>query len=141
MDSLEYLTQIRKMEAKINNDIDELSNLNNLATRTTVAFCGSRVQSTGNQQRMADYAVRIVELKQSINTEVSSYVDLKNQVLKTIHEACDADCCRLLYLRYFQFKTWEVIAEMMNFSREWIHKRLHKKALMQLQAELNEKYK
>lgn len=88
---------------------------------------------------MADCVHKIIQLKKDIDSEIDTYVEYKEQVKKFIHEACDADCSRLLYLRYFKFETWETIAEKMNYSREWIAKKLHKKALGQMQAKLDEK--
>ena len=137
MKAFEYLNQIKKMDAKINNDIEELESLQTLATKTTSALGGNRVQASGSQQKMADCVIKIAELKENINAEVDAYVEYKEQVKQFIHEACDADCCRLLYLRYFRYETLEGIAKEMNYSREWITKSLHKKALAQIQLKLN----
>ena len=139
MKAFDYLNQIKEMDVKINNDIEELESLQALATKTTSALGGNRVQASGSQQKMADCVHKIVKLKEDINSEVDTYVEYKEQVKKFIHEACDTDCCRLLYLRYFRFETWEAIAKKMNYSRQWVMKSLHKKALGQMQAKLDNK--
>lgn len=138
MKAFDYLDQIKRMDAKINNDIEELASLQALATKTTSALGGNRVQVSNGRQKMADCVIKIAELKKDINQEIDVYVEYKDQVRRFIHEACDADCSRLLYLRYFRFETWEVIAEEMKYSREWITKKLHKKAITQVQAKLDE---
>ena len=139
MKAFDYLNQIKKMDAKINNDIEELASLQALATKTTSALGGNKVQASGSQQKMADCVIKIAELKKDIDREIDTYVEYKDEVRKFIHEACDADCCRLLYLRYFQFKTWEVIATNMHVSYQWVSRKLHKKALSQLQKTLDKK--
>ena len=141
MEAFDYLNQIKKMDAKINNDIEELASLQALATRTTSALGGNVVKASGSQQKMADCVVKIAELKQSINAEVDALVEYKDQVKQLIHTACDAECCRLLYLRYFQFETWEIIASEMKYSRQWITRRLHKRAMGQVQCYLDKKIK
>ena len=138
MKAFDYLNQIKKMDAKINNDIEELESLQTLATKTTSALGGIAVKASGSQQKMADCVVKIMELKKTIDAEVDAYVEYKDNVKRFIHEACDADCCRLLYLRYFHFATWEAIAKEMNYSREWITRELHKRAIRQVQCKLDE---
>ena len=137
MKAFDYLNQIRKMDAKINNDIEELESLQTLATKTTSALGSNRVQASGNQQKMADCVYKIMQLKKEIDSEIDAYVDYKDKVRKFIHDVCDADCCRLLYMRYFQFKTWESIATDMHVSYQWVSGKLHKKALSQLQRALD----
>lgn len=139
MKAFDYLNQIKKIDMKINNDMEELEKLQTLATKTTSALGGNKVQASSSQQKMADCVHKIVQLKKDIDSEIDKYVDYKEQVKNLIHEACDADCCRLLYLRYFKYETWEAIAEEMNYSREWIARKLHKKALGQVQTKLDEK--
>lgn len=137
MKAFDYLNQIKRMDAKINNDIEELASLQALATKTTSTLGGNRVQASNGQQKMADCVIKIAELKKNIDVEIDAYVEYKDEMKRFIHEACDADCCRLLYLRYFRFETWETIAEEMKFSYQWVAGKLHKRALRQVQEKLN----
>ena len=98
---------------------------------------GERVQSSGSQQKMADCVTKIVELQEHINREIDTFVDYKEQARKLLSN-CDADCINLLYKRYFQFKTWEVIAVEMNFTYKWVCGGLHQRALSQYQKGLDE---
>jgi hypothetical protein len=132
-----YLKQIKVMDAKINSDVEELAQLEALATKTTSVLGGERVQSSGSQQKMADCVTKIVELQEHINREIDTFVDYKEQARKLLSN-CDADCINLLYKRYFQFKTWEVIAVEMNFTYKWVCGGLHQRALSQYQKGLDE---
>lgn len=139
MKAINYLKQIKMLDSQINNDIDELAQLEALATKTTSVLGGERVQASGSQQKMADCAVKIVDMKDRLAKEIDNFIDYKNNARKLLSEACDADCCRLLHLRYFMYKTWEEIAVIMNFTYQWVSGGLHQRALSQLQKALDER--
>lgn len=89
---------------------------------------------------MADCVVKIVSLQDQITKEIDSFIDYKQDVIRMIQNACDADCIKLLHKRYFQYKTWEQIAVEMDFTYKWVSCGLHQKALSQLQRKLDEIY-
>ena len=138
MKAIEYLNQIRTMDAKINADIEELAQLEALATKTTSVLGGERVQSSGSQQKMADCVAKIVEMKDQINREIDTYIDFKMEARRIIWE-CDADCMKVLHKRYFLFRSWKRIAAEMEKSKQWVSDDLHKKALAQVQKVLDER--
>ena len=138
MKAINYLKQIKIMDAKINADIEELTSLETLATRTTSVLGGDRVQSSGSQQKMADSVAKIVDLREKINSEIDRFIDYKQEARELISD-CDAECITLISKRYFQFKTWESIAVDMNFTYQWVSGGLHQKALAQVQKALDER--
>jgi hypothetical protein len=138
MKAKEYLERIKTLDAKINSDLEELAQLEALATKTTSVLGGERVQSSGSQQKMADCVAKIVEMKEQINAEIDAYIDFKKEARDVIC-ACDADCLTLVHKRYFQFKTWERIAVEMNFTYQWVSGGLHQRALAQVQRVLDDK--
>lgn len=145
-----YLKKIRKMDAMINADIEELAQLEALATKTGAVMGGERVQTSGSQQKMADCVVKIVEMKDKINTEIDSYINYKAEARRMLCE-CSADCIMLLQKRYFGvcddekkktvYKTWEEIAADMNFTYKWVSGGLHQRALSQFQKAMDERIK
>jgi len=138
MKAINYLKQIKIMDAKINSDIEELASLEALATKTTAALGGERVQSSGSQQKMADCIAKIMDMKEQINREIDAFIKYKQEA-RCVLTACDADCITLLHKRYFQFKTWEQIAVDMCYTYKWVSGGLHQKALSQVQKVLDEK--
>lgn len=134
-----YLNQIEYMDVKINTRIEEVARLNALATKTTAAMGGERVQASGSQQKMADCVTRIVALKNEINKEIDKLVGRKQEALKLMDEYCEPDCITLLYARYFQYKAWETIAVEMKYSYKWVSGGLHQRALAQLQKGLDKR--
>lgn len=138
MKVINYLKQIKIMDAKINADIEELTSLEALATRTTSVLGGERVQSSGSQQKMADCVAKIVDMQEQINAEIDRFIDYKQEARELL-SACESECITLISKRYFQFKTWEEIAVDMNFTYQWVSGGLHQKALAQFQKALDER--
>ena len=95
MKAINYLKQIKIMDAKINADIEELTSLETLATRTTSVLGGDRVQSSGSQQKMADSVAKIVDLREQINAEIDRFIDYKQEARELISE-CEAECITLI---------------------------------------------
>ena len=138
MKAKEYLNKIRTMEAGINADIEEIESLTTLATKVTSVISDDRVQTSSNQQKIETYSVKIADLKSKIARELVEFLEYKKTVKKIIRESCSTDCVTLLHKRYFQYKKWEEIAVEMNYSYQWVSDGLHKKALKQVQKELDE---
>lgn len=137
MKAKEYLMEIRTMNAEITADIEELETLKALAEKTTTALGGERVQTSGNPQRMADYAIKIAELRDKIPKDLVRYLDYKKEARRIIRENCEAECITLLRKRYFQNKKWEEVALEMDYTFKWVSGGLHSKALAQLQKGLD----
>ena len=138
MRAIDYLKKIGILDAQINNDIDEIAQLEALATKTTSVLGGERVQASVSQDKMADCVVRITALKARLSDEILAMLQYKNVARKVINEACDADCCSLLHKRYFLNRKWEEIAVEMGFTYQWVSGGLHQRALSQVQRLLDE---
>lgn len=132
MKAITYLKQIKIMDAKINADIEELAQLEALATKSTAVLEGERVQSSCSQQKMADCVAKIVEMKEQITNEIDAFIDYKKEARQYL-AACDSSSITLLHKRYFQFKKWEEIALEMNFTYQWVSDGLHQRALSQFE--------
>ena len=151
MKAKEYLKQIKIMDAKIDADIEELKNLQALATKTTSVMGDERVQSSGSQQKMEDAVVKYVVFANEINDEIDKLSDYREEARKIITSIDDADCIRLLSSHYLgvhneetertEFKGWKQIAKELNYTYKWVSGGLHQRALSQVQKLLDEKGK
>ena len=141
MKAIDYLEQIEKMDAKIETKMEELERLQTLAEKTTASLGGERVQASGNQQKLEDCVIKILKAQEEINASIDRFVDYKKEAMELIDRACDADCIRLLYKRYFSYMKWEEIAVDMNYTYQWISGGLHQRALTQVQKALDERSK
>lgn len=144
-----YLERIKKLNANIDARIDEIATLDAIATKTTSVMGGERVHASASQQKMSDTVDKIIDLKQKLNDEIDRFIDLRIETMNLIELACDAECQRLLRMRYvgrlnkeknlIEFAKWEQIAVEMNFTYKWVSDGLHQRALAQVQKALDER--
>lgn len=123
-----YLQQVRKYDTLINNKLAEITSLRELTTSITSSLKTDIVQSSGAPDRIAKCIERIVDLEREVNADIDCFITLKREIMSTIDQIDDLVSVDLLYKRYFQYKTWEVIAIEMGYSYRQIT-RLHGKAL------------
>lgn len=139
MKAIDYLERIKIMDAMIETKTEELERLRTLAEKTTASAGGERVQASGSKTKLEDCVIKIVQAQNEINASIDRFVDFKKEAMELIDRACDADCIRLLYKRYFSYMKWEEIAVDMNYTYQWISGGLHQRALSQVQKALDER--
>lgn len=123
-----YLQQIRRLDTKINRDIEELHRLKAMTTKITPTLKPDVVSGGGTQDKLAEAMSKIIDFEEEINREIDCFVDARKAVTATIDKVEDARLHTVLNMRYVQFKTWEQIACYMGRSYQWVCK-LHGTAL------------
>ena len=139
MEAKEYLQQVRNADIKINDKMEELADLEVLATKLGSLSDGDRVQASSSQDKMADIVCRIADLKSEIQTEINSLLELKRQVREVIEKVSEPVLISVLHKRYLQYKSWEQIAVEMGFTYRWCTK-LHGKALQEVENIINSSF-
>lgn len=128
----EYLLQVNKLERRIKRLKEEIETLQELVTSTSAISQGERVISSTSQDKMADTICTIEEKIEEWNIEVRTLVQVRAAVMDTISKVSNEDHREILYKRYCQSKTWEVIACELDYSYRWILK-LHGRALLEIE--------
>lgn len=128
MTAKEYLSQARYLDMRINNKIQQVESLNELATSATSALSGMPHSPNKATSKMADAVCKIVDLQEEINRDIDTLVDLKREISTTIKGVPDTELQTILEKRYLCFQTWEKIAVDMGYSIDNVFK-MHKKAL------------
>lgn len=130
MSAKEYLQQLKRLDTVINQKIEELKNL-----RSTIYGVGSidyskeRVQTSQSANApFVKAADRIADLEIEINQEIDNFVDEKHKIINQIQGLQNINHINLLFKRYVEFKSLEVIAVEMNFTYQYT-RRLHGTAL------------
>lgn len=149
MKAKEYLQEIKKMNEVIENTLDEIKVLEALATSATASMESERVQSSSDQQRMANCVNKMVDMQKRLCDDISHYAEIREQATELVNRVCDKDCITLIRKRYLGeynestqkvvFKTWEQIAVEMGHTYQWVAGGLHQRALSQVQKALNAK--
>lgn len=120
MKAREYLENIKKLDALIDTKLQEIATLEAKTQKITVAYEGEAVKSSGSQDKMADTIAMIVDLQSEISKDMEKYTTAKSNVLQVMNMMQNPEYIKVLYKRYFEYKTWEEIACELNFSYKWV---------------------
>ena len=128
MTAKEYLSQAYWLDRRINSKLEQLSSLNDIATRSTSVMSDDVVSRTRNVHTMEDVIAKIVDMKAEVNAEIDRLVDLKRDIMEVVKAVDDPELQTLLELRYLCFKDWPDIACEMHCSESNVYK-VHSRAL------------
>lgn len=128
MTAKEYLSQARYLNMRINSKIQQVADLNALATKATATLTGMPRNPSRSESCMAEAVVKIIDLQNEINRDIDKLVDLKREITRRVKSIPNAEYQLLLEKRYLCFMPWEKIAVDMGYSIQHIY-RLHDWAL------------
>jgi len=132
MNAKEYLNQAYKLNNRINSKLEQLEVLKSLSMKVTSCFSDVKVIHESNEKsQMEKNLVKIIDLSVEINDEINELIRLKSEIAETIREVDDVNCELLLVKRYISGKSWEEIAEEMQYSISGIF-RIHGEALKKI---------
>lgn len=130
----EYLGQAYRIDQRINSKIEQVSALNNMATKATSTISDMPGSASRNIHRMEDVIVKIIDLQNEINADIDELVDFKAEVMSVIKSIDNLEYQTLLELRYLCFKPWEQIAIELGYSINNVFK-MHRKAIELLEKD------
>lgn len=128
MNVQEYFSQAYRLDQRINSKIEQISSLNELATKCTSAMTGMPRNPNRGSSTMADAIIKIIDLQAEINRDIDTLVDLKREMVEVIKAVKCPEFQTLLELRYLCFRSWEQIAVDMGYTIHHLYK-LHRSAL------------
>ena len=131
MTAKEYLSQARFLDNRINSKIQQVSSLNELATKCTATISDMPHSPNSGGSTMADAVCKIIDLQEEINKDIDRLVDLKREIMGVIKAVPNVEYQTILEKRYLCFISWEQIAVDMNYSIQHIH-RMHSSALKEI---------
>lgn len=131
MEARTYLSELKRLDVRINQKLSELYEIKQLYTKVhSIDLSLGRVQ--GGASSFTDSLFRAVELEKEINTDIDQFVDMKHSIINMIHELGDSRYFQVLYKVYVSFKPLRVAAMEMQYSYSHI-KRLHAEALREFE--------
>lgn len=137
MTAKEYLSQAYRLDQRINSKLEQLSSLNDLATKATATMTGMPRKPSPSPSHTADVVCKIIDLQNKINADIDRLVDLKGDMVKLIKAVDNTEQQTILELRYLCFKTWEQIAVDMGYSIHHLYK-VHNRGIAFCDALLKE---
>ena len=139
MTTKEYLGQISRLNRMINNKLTEIAQLKDMAVSISATQSGERVQTTPNFDKIGTKYAKIDEIERKIDGMVDELVDKKENIIQQIDSMEDENTYNILFARYIEKKTFEVIATEMKYSWRQVV-RLHGTALKQFEKKYGEGY-
>lgn len=139
MTTKEYLGQISRLNRMINNKLTEIAQLKDMVVSISAPQSGERVQTTPNFDKIGTKYAKIDEMERKIDGMVDELVDKKEKIIQQIDSMEDENTYNILFARYIEKKTFEVIATEMKYSWRQVV-RLHGTALKQFEKKYGEGY-
>lgn len=137
-DIKQELKEIKYLDFKINSSIEELERLKFYQDLLKgIDYRMDKVQNS-NTSDMSDAIIKIVDLEESIKKNISILVE-KKKILKSKIDTLEPTMYQILYLRYFKYYQWSVIANELYYCEGYI-KKLHGIALEILRKEVTKSY-
>lgn len=141
MTAKEYLLQIKKLDALIDNKLVEVEHWKAVAAGMTSFSDGERVQSTGSKQKMEDAVARYMDMENEINADIDRLVGIRQDVIQTIEQLpwTEYDVLHKIYVQGLGF--WDVADSYRPPKSYTWTTTIHGRALMRLQRILDEREK
>ena len=139
MDTKQYLQQISRLDRMINNKLAEISQLRELAMSVSAVKNEERVQTTPNFDKMGTAYCKIEEMEEKLDKLIDEFVNKKNLIISQIDKIENETYYEILFARYIEKKTFEKIADEMNYSFRNTT-RLHGRALREFEMKFGKTY-
>ena len=126
MTAREFLGQMRTLDRRIEQRLEELARLKSQLTRATALI--SDMPRGGGHKDWTDTLAHAMELEARLAEDVSTMIATKSEIRDAIDQVDDARYRMLLEKRYIIGKSWRAIAREMNYDESWIYV-MHRRAL------------
>lgn len=117
MTAKEYLQRAYRIERRIHLLIEQAEELKQFTENCTAKITDMPRAKNKSISPIADAVCKMVDAEQEIAEEIERLSAIRNNIRRVIDAVEDADCCVVLTKRYLRYKTWEQIAEEMNYSK------------------------
>lgn len=132
MKAKDYLLQIRILDTRLKNIEAEIREISEQSASLRSAWPDGLPHGSGTSDPTAAKAIKLADRLQELQyqqIEVRSQLWHKRaEIVKVIGMVEDADCERLLYLRYVDCRQWEEIEDDVHISRAHLFRK-HDEAL------------
>lgn len=140
MTTKEYLSQISRLNRVVENKFEEIRQLRELSQSVkSIDNTKERVDSTPNFDKIGTAVAKIDELERDLDELIDGYVDKKKLIISQIDGMEDETSYTILFSRYVEKKTFEVIATEMTYCYRQVT-RLHGRALKEFEKKYGETY-
>ena len=141
MTTKEYLSQVRKLDKKIEKELAELDYYKNLAKGiSSITPTNVRVKSSGDKDVLSTRVIKIVELEQKIDGLIDNYVEKRRIILEQINSLENEIEREVLYLKFYKGKTINEIGTDIGYSRTSVYN-IYSSGLINFEQKYLKEYK
>ena len=130
MNAKDFMMRGINLERRVETIKDQIEHYKALVNDCSVTYSDSP-KSTASNYKLEECTQKIMDLQEELCSAMADLVDVTCEIARAIQKLDNYDYQDLLVMRYVLGKTWEKIAEDMNYELRYIHK-LHGKALREL---------
>lgn len=127
----EWLNRAHNIDKEITVLIQEQDKAFLSATSTVNSTSDERVQTSRKNTSENKY-ISYASYSELIDKRIGELYETKQEILNTINDVDDSTLRLLLILKYINFYSFEKISETLNYSREWVIRKLHPAALNEI---------
>ncbi len=129
MDAQKYLRQIKVLDTKIKQKEKQIEYLKEAAQGAgAIRYDEDRVQVSMTDSKLESLVTQYMTLEQEVQEQILYLEKVKNMIIGQIHEMSDDRYINVLFKKYVEIKSYELIAVEMNYSFDYV-KELHRDAL------------
>lgn len=115
----EQLENIRILSTMIDSKVSEIQSLRDIATSVVGVLKDVPEHAVGtSSDKVGNTVAKIIDLENEVKHDLEKLLDLRQESLKLIEQVNDPTEYKILYMRYFQFKSWSNISELTHYTRE-----------------------
>ena len=130
MNAKDFLMRGINLERRVDTIKEQIEHYKALVNDCSVTYSDSP-KSTASNYKLEECTQKIMDLQEELCEAMADLVDVTCEISRAIQKIENYDYQDLLVKRYVLGKTWEKIAEEMNYSEQHIH-RLHGEALKKI---------
>lgn len=130
MNAKEFLMRGINLERRVETIKEQIEHYKALVNDCSVTYSDSPKSTTSNY-KLEECTQKIMDLQEELCSAMADLVDVTCEIGKAIQKLDNYDYQDLLVNRYVLGKTWEKIAEDMNYGIRNVH-RLHGEALREI---------
>lgn len=130
MTAKQYLRQIYKLNEKIKDKQERINYLKSMSTSIgAIDYSKDKIQtSLSADASFTNQIMQIIKVEKELEKDKNRMKELFVEISRTIDQVENVNEMLVLSKRYLLMKSWEQIAEEMNYSVRQIH-RIHSEAL------------
>ena len=130
MNAKDFLMRGINLERRVETIKEQIEHYKALVNDCSVTYSDSP-KSTASNYKLEECTQKIMDLQEELCSAMADLVDVTCEIARAIQKLDNYDYQDLLVMRYVLGKTWEKIAEDMNYGIRNVH-RLHGEALREI---------